>query len=53
MLTPIDNQKYQLFYVAEALKFPIPRTDSWDAWMEKVILNLILFVIAIYESSQL
>lgn len=35
-LAPKDIQ-YQLFYPTEALKFPIPRTDSWDAWMEKVI----------------
>ncbi|KAF3321080.1 callose synthase 3-like protein [Carex littledalei] len=30
------NVQYQLFYPTEALKFPIPRTDSWDAWMEKI-----------------
>ncbi|KAJ4777890.1 Glucan synthase-like protein [Rhynchospora pubera] len=43
-LTPIVNQKYQqLFYPAEALKFPIPKTDSWDAWTEKIRrLNLLL-----------
>lgn len=48
-----ENVQYQLFYPTEALRFPIPRTDSWDAWMEKVInffyssrMNLILSVIS-------